>query len=218
MGSLVHLIDVLKRFTPPFPTSTGRLVDDPTARHALVTADVDLLTDASSLLESLALDSEDVQMFLSQTVACDASQESNPTLLKYILDFVEFGDYPPYWSKEMPSERAKREKEFDMCKSAIIKAIVEVTGALRCIVILWDLNSPNGWFVSRLIRWVQTNIKGTRDDLVVCATLCLGNLARRGMYRALHQMSNLIELVFRVSLRCPRSTTVFSGYRTRNSS
>jgi Rap1 GTPase-GDP dissociation stimulator 1 len=183
---LVALVDVLTKFTPPFPTSTGHLVDDPTARHGLITADVELLTDVSSLLESLALDSEYVQVSLAETVS-SASHVTGPCLIKSILDFVEFGNYPPYWSKETPSERAKREKEFDMCKAAIIKAIVEVTGALRCIDILWDLNSPDGWFVSRLIRWIRTNITSTRDDLMVCATLCLGNLARRGVYEALNQ-------------------------------
>ena len=188
--TLEPLVGVLKKFTPPFPTSSGFLVDDPTTRHALVSTDVDLLTDVSSHLESLALDSEDVQAYLAQTATSDPSQCS-PALIKDILDFVEFGNYPPYWSREIPSEKAKREKEFDMCKAAIIKTVVEVTGALQCINVLWDLNTPTGWFVSRLIRWIQTNVTSPRDDLVVCATLCLGNLARRGVYYALHICINL---------------------------
>ena len=183
MEILEPLIEVLTKFTKPFPTPSGLLVEDPTTRHALISADVDLLNDVSSLLESLALDSEDVQVFLAQTAAAfDPSHESGSSLIKYILDFVEFGGYPPYWSRETPSERVKREKAFDMCKAAIIKAVVEVTGALRCIDILWDIGQENGWFVSRLIRWVRTNVTSTRDDLVICATLCLGNLARRGAY------------------------------------
>jgi Rap1 GTPase-GDP dissociation stimulator 1 len=178
-ASLEPLVDILAKFTPPFPTPSGVLVEDPTTRHSLIAADVDLLNDVSSILESLALDSEDIQVLLAQTAAYHPSLEGTP-LIKYILDFVEFGDYPPSWSREILSEQGKRKKTFDMCKAALIKTVVEVTGALRCIDILWDLNQPNGWFVSRLIRWVQANVTSNRDDLVVCATLCLGNLARRG--------------------------------------
>ncbi|KAF8507234.1 hypothetical protein JB92DRAFT_2735750 [Gautieria morchelliformis] len=177
-ASLVPLVDILAKFTPPFPTPSGVLVEDPTTRRCLIAADVDLLNDVSSILEALALDSEDIQVLLAQTAAYRPSREGSP-LIKHILDFVEFGDYPPSWSREIPSEQVKRKKAFDMCKAALIKTVVEATGALRCIDILWDLNQPNGWFVSRLIRWVQTNVTSNRDDLVVCATLCLGNLARR---------------------------------------
>jgi hypothetical protein len=181
VGALGPLIEVLAKFTPPYPTYSGPLIEDPTSRHALISADVDALNDASSLLESLALDSEEVQVFLARTAASGPSDTEPGPLLKSILDFVEFGNYPPYWSKETPSERAKREKGFDLCKAAVIKTVVEVTGATRCIDTLWDLSRPNGWFVSRMINWIRTNVTGTRDDLVVCATLSLGNLARRGM-------------------------------------
>ena len=180
VGVLGPLVQVLVKFTPPYPSHSGLLVEDPTSRHALISADLDALSGASSLLESLALDSEEVQVFLAQTAACASDTEPGP-LLKYILDFVEFGHYPPYWAMEVPSERTKREKDFDLCKAAVIKTIVEVTGATRCIDTLWDLSRPAGWFVSRMIDWARKHVNGIRDDLVICATLSLGNLARRGM-------------------------------------
>ncbi|KAF8590562.1 hypothetical protein K439DRAFT_1403733 [Ramaria rubella] len=176
---LDSLIGVLKRFTPPWPAPSGPLIEDPTTRHTLITADVDLLNDASCFLESLALDSEDVQEFLARTGAVDNLDHGDTPLLQCILDFVESGDYPPYWSKDPIPEQAKRHKTFDMCKAAIIKAVVEVTGASSCPDILWDLHRSNGWFVLRMIDWIRSNLHGGRDDLVICATLCLGNLARR---------------------------------------
>jgi hypothetical protein len=78
------------------------------------------------------------------------------------------------------------EKKFDICKAALIKAIVEVAGEDKNEDVLWDeteADHPGGQFVCRMVNWIKTYAgQGTadRDDLVICATLSLGNLARRG--------------------------------------
>ena len=97
--------------------------------------------------------------------------------------FLEKGDYPPYWSSESSSERASMEKGLDMCKAAVVKAVVEVAGEQNE---LWDdsnLEKPGGEFVDTMVRWIRShgNLKDRhRDDLIICATLSLGNLATGG--------------------------------------
>ena len=53
--------------------------------------------------------------------------------------------------------------------------------------VLWDdsnASAPGGAFVTRMVRWIQENAysdlskPSSRDDLVICATLVLGNLVR----------------------------------------
>ena len=103
-----------------------------------------------------------------------------------MLVFVAHGEYPPYWSAEAPAERAAREKGYDTCKAAIIKAIVEVAGDEKNIDLLWDDSNeanPGGPFVDKMVYLIrsQKNLEEkTRDDLIMCATLSLGNLVRRG--------------------------------------
>lgn len=77
------------------------------------------------------------------------------------------------------------EKKFDICKAALIKAIVEVAGEEKNEDVLWDEteeDQPGGAFVCRMVEWIRSCANGStagRDDLVICATLSLGNLARR---------------------------------------
>jgi hypothetical protein len=78
------------------------------------------------------------------------------------------------------------EKKFDICKAALIKAIVEVAGEDKNEEVLWDEteeDQPGGLFVGRMVHWIKAYAGGGtagRDDLIICATLSLGNLARRG--------------------------------------
>ncbi|KAF8520236.1 hypothetical protein BU17DRAFT_46922 [Hysterangium stoloniferum] len=181
--SLVPLVEILARFTPPYHSNLGPLLNEPTIRLTLINTDLEILSETCSYLESLAIDSEDVQDFFARST--DRSSESDPgPLLRQIVDFVEFGDYPPTWKEESPIERDKLSKAFDMCKAAVIKTVVEVSGAPACIDALWDLDRPDGWFISRMIGWVKSNANGARDDLVICGALSLGNLARKEPYCA----------------------------------
>ena len=85
-----------------------------------------------------------------------------------------------------------KEKGFDLGKGAVVKAIVEVAGEEKNIDTLWDdseTEKPGGEFVSRMVDWIRTHksLKETnRDDLLICATLSLGNICRRGTPRGPH--------------------------------
>lgn len=83
------------------------------------------------------------------------------------------------------------EKSFDFCKAAVVKAVVEVAGDEKNIHTLWDESDPakpGGAFVNIMVQWIRTHrsLKDTnRDDLIICATLSVGNLVRRGKAREL---------------------------------
>lgn len=150
-------------------------------RNTLCTIEGELLADACSLLESLAIDSENIQKLIGQSITSADLEDGLGPLLKDLTNFVELGDCPPYWSLEIPSERQKHIKSFEMCKAAVIKTIVEVAGCPSSMDILWDFSQPSGWFVSSMIKWVKLDFKDERNDLrLICATLSLANLSRRG--------------------------------------
>lgn len=179
--TLRHLVGTLRRFKAPHEMVEVVVIHEPTIRNTLCTIEEDLLVDTCSLLESLALDSENVQKYIGQTVS-ETNAESNPgPLLKTLTEFIEIGEHPPYWSLETTSQMEKHVKSFEMCKAAVIKTIVEVAGCLPSMDILWDFSRPSGWFVSSMIRWAKLNPQDQKNDLMlICATLSLANLARRG--------------------------------------
>jgi len=83
------------------------------------------------------------------------------------------------------------EKKFNICKGALIKSIVEVAGEEKNADVLWDESveaRPGGQFVWTMVQWMKDYVQTVerdpnaihRDDLVICASLSLGNLARRG--------------------------------------
>ena len=103
------------------------------------------------------------------------------------MDFIEKGSYPPLWHSSIFEEvaRTAKEKAFDICKAALIKAVVEVFGDEKNEEILWksgDLENPGGEFVRRMVDWIKqyVNVQSKRDDLAICASLSLGNLTRKG--------------------------------------
>ncbi|KAF7966291.1 hypothetical protein HWV62_39207 [Athelia sp. TMB] len=179
---LPFLTPTLLAFIPPFSKPVSSFSHVSPDRSALLKTDYDLLEETCTLLESLALDVEDVRLSLARGVLFPAEHNGVPCL-SHILDFIEKGDYPPLWSES--SLDSGYQKKFDICKAALIKAIVEVAGDDKNEDVLWDeteADQPGGAFVCRMVQWVRSyaheDIKG-RDDLVICATLSLGNLARR---------------------------------------
>lgn len=147
------------------------------------------------------MDIEDVRLSLARGFNFPAEHGGVPCLSD-MLAFVDHGEYPPYWSAEAPAERTAREKGFDTCKAAIIKAIVEVAGDEKNIDTLWDDSDeahPGGPFVSKMVHWIrlQKNLKETtRDDLIMCATLSLGNLVRRGKFALVSQLLSFMSIIF----------------------
>jgi hypothetical protein len=188
--ALPLLTPTLIAFTPPYAItlSTSPFAEPSATRSALLKADFDVLEESCTLLESLALDVEDVRLSLARGVLFPAEHNGVPCLSD-ILDFIEKGDYPPLWSSSLDlASTSQMEKKFDICKAALIKAIVEVAGEDKNEDVLWDEteeDQPGGAFVCRMVDWIRSYVNGgraDRDDLIICASLSLGNLARRRSY------------------------------------
>jgi len=177
--ALPYLVRPLKAFIPPYAETPPLFVGSP-ARHALVRQDYDLLEEACGILESLCLDVDEVRLSLGRILKSPDGTEGGAACLKDMLGFLDKGDYPPYWSAESPSERASMEKGLDMCKAAVVKAVVEVAGEQNE---LWDDSNPEkpgGEFVDTMVQWIRSHgslKERHREDLIICATLSLGNLA-----------------------------------------
>ncbi|KAH9946201.1 uncharacterized protein BXZ73DRAFT_86375 [Epithele typhae] len=177
--ALPVLVSQLRGFVPPYPTPPP-LFATPASRRTFVQTDFDIYEQVCGLIESLCLDVDDVRLSLARGMTF--SEDHGIKCLSEMLDFVERADYPSYWTSE---ERPSKEKGFDLGKGAIVKAIVETSGDEMNIDILWDdseADKPGGEFVSRMVAWIHSHkdLKtSSRDDLLICATLSLGNICRR---------------------------------------
>lgn len=183
VDSLPYLIRPLLAFIPPYPSPPPLFAASP-ARRSLVQADYEVLEEVCGLLESLCLDVEDIRLSLARGMSFPDEHGGIPCLT-HMLAFLDRGDYPPFWSSESSGERSTMEKSFDFCKAAVVKAVVEVAGDEKNIHTLWDESDaakPGGAFVNIMVQWIRTHrsLKDTnRDDLIICATLSVGNLVRR---------------------------------------
>lgn len=189
---LPYLVQSLIAFTPPLLAAPPppHFTQPSQLRTTLLNTDFDLLSESCSHLESSALDVTDVRLSLARGFTFPAEHHGIPCF-SAMLDFVEKGKYPPLWYVQSESgleggDVSKKEKAFDDCKAAVIKAVVEVSGDDKNLDILWDDSDdtqPGGEFVSRMIDWIRAFVNGEtsgngRDDLVICATLSLGNITR----------------------------------------
>ena len=159
---------------------------DPDFLNDLLQADFDFLEEACVLIESLSLDIEDFRLELARMTCYPTSNQPLPCI-SIIMDFIEKGSYPPLWHSSIFEQvaRTAKEKVFDICKAALIKAVVEVFADEKNEEILWksgDLENPGGEFVRRMVDWIKqyADVQSNRDDLVICASLSLGNLTRKG--------------------------------------
>jgi len=157
----------------------------------LVATDLDFLEETCTLIESLSLDVEDFRQELVRR-QCRAGDQQVPCI-SAVLDFIEFGSYPDSWSNPIyDADRKAKEKAFDICKAALIKAVVEAYGEANNEEVLWngkDQSNPGGRYVSRMVDWINqyndayragTQSSLLRDDMAICGTLSLGNLCRKG--------------------------------------
>ncbi|PFH54395.1 hypothetical protein AMATHDRAFT_186396 [Amanita thiersii Skay4041] len=186
---LPFLTPVLRPFCPPFaPESSLPFDQQDSIIPRLLNADFESLEESCTLIESLSLDVEDVRLCLARGFNFSSEHDGIPCL-STMLDFIEHGANPPYW-KWLPDMEFKRKKKaFDICKAALIKSVVEVSGEERNEEVLWsdsELDRPGGVFVSRMVEWIKNyhDCPGPdrsihRDDLVICGTLALANLTRR---------------------------------------
>lgn len=183
------IIPPLLKFCPPHPPRTSLLLDsDPDFLNDLLQADFDFLEETCTLVESLSLDVEDFRLELARTTCYPTSNQPVPCI-STIMDFIQYSVYPPLWSSGglifEQGARAAKEKAFDICKAALIKAVVEVFGEEKNEEILWksgDIEHPGGDFVKRMVGWIKeyAETESNRDDLAICASLSLGNLIRQG--------------------------------------
>lgn len=183
----------LARFIGPYEIqASSALTSDPSFYTTLVQADFEVLEEACTVLESLSLDVEDIRLALARGY-CFAEEHLGVPCFKTMVDFIENGTYPPTWNHPTISreDRERKEKKFNMCKAALIKSVVEVAGEEKNGDVLWDDsvdNNPGGEFVHTMAKWIKDYVDTVekdpsalhRDDLVICASLSLGNLARRG--------------------------------------
>ncbi|CAE6490110.1 unnamed protein product [Rhizoctonia solani] len=202
----LHELEPTPEFSPsclpyllkPLDVFGGQGSRTPTATHTspaqsaeisppdLIAADLEALEASCTLLESLTLDSEAVRLALA----------SDGNFLRIIIRFIEFAQPLPEWrtTDSGGKDKAKWEKTVGLCKGAVIKALVTVAGEDKAISNLWDDTkldggnqaAPGGWFVAAMLAWIKqyrsVDPSDARDDLVICATLALGNLARRDDY------------------------------------
>lgn len=175
-----------------YPEIPNFAASKPDLRFSLLSADMSVLEEVCMLVEALSADEERVRALLLISSGKSSSTTSLDSPFAHMLRFVETAAPLPYW-REGPAELRERgawEKALGICKAAIIKAIVIVAGEDSQMDVLWGQNSPSGgWFIEKMIDWIkeyptakESRTTEERDDLVICATLCLGNLARRGKH------------------------------------
>ncbi|KAJ3515802.1 hypothetical protein NLJ89_g1525 [Agrocybe chaxingu] len=185
------IVSPLLQFCPPQPPEEFPLLDSvPDVLDNLVQTDFDFLEESCTLIESLALDVEDFRLELARSSCYNQGNEPG-SCLQAVLQFIEHGSYPPIWRHPMyNTQRKTKEKAFDVCKAALIKAVVEVFGEEKNEEILWKDNDPKfpgGALTQRLVQWIQDYVESSganpavpgRDDMAICASLSLGNLVRK---------------------------------------
>jgi len=183
---LPHLLTPIRSYIPPFQAPQSPFDQATPLRRTLVSADFEAFEESCSLLEALTLDDEDVRLSLARGTAFP-DEHGGVRCLAEVLEFIERGDYHPLWN-DLPGEKVQRERTFDLCKAALIKAVVEIAGEEKSVDVLWDDSDekqPGGTLVGQMVQWIKKNkdLKDSnRDDLLVCATLTLGNLLRHGAH------------------------------------
>ena len=192
--SLPNLVRPLIHYTlPPATTSASdsHLDLDVEDLEQLVEADNEILTIVTELIESCAADRVE---FRTDAV------KSDPTLLgqrvpagrfdsalQLIMDFVEHaqlpasckmgGEQPTVADEELSVEAIKG---FAKAKASLARAVVAIAGEdTNMSGLFGETDTPGlgGWFIERLKAWMRYDAK-SRDDLVSCGMLAIGNLAR----------------------------------------
>jgi hypothetical protein len=120
-------------------------------------------------------------------------------VLGLLMDFVEFTQLPGEEEVELAADDDEEdeeeeegsvegsagrlkdwEKSMGEIKGGLVRTIVGVVGNDEVGKTLFDNDDAGGgWFVRKLGEWLEVG-STEREDLVVCAVLCLGNLARNG--------------------------------------
>ena len=183
---LPQIVTPIRSYIPPFETPPPPFDQATPLRRTLVSTDLETFEESCSLLEALALDDEDVRLSLARGMGFP-DEHGGVSCLAEILEFIDRGDYHPLW-EDLPGDGAQRKRAFDFCKAALIKAVVEIASEEKNIDVLWDDSDekqPGGVLVGQMVQWIKKHKDledNNRDDLLVCATLTLGNLLRHGAF------------------------------------
>ncbi len=210
----------IRSYIPPFETPAPPFDQATPLRRTLVSTDLEAFEESCSLLEALALDDEDVRLSLARGMAFP-DEHGGVKCLAEILEFIDNGDYHPLW-KDLLGDGAQRKRTFDFCKAALIKAVVEIAGEEKNDDVLWDESDekqPGGALVGQMVNWIKRHkdLKDdSRDDLLVCATLTLGNLLRHGTFHiSTFQRSFFLSSFCRSALSHPYKPPCQPRPRTR---
>ncbi|KAI0341721.1 hypothetical protein BDW22DRAFT_1358564 [Trametopsis cervina] len=177
--ALPYLVRSLQVSIPPYPSPPPGF--SPSLIRTLVRADEEALQESCGLLEALSIDVEDIRLSLARGLTEPATSPKAASTLSAMLDFIEFGAPFHLYAEES----AEKEKAIGRCKAAVVNAVTEVAGDKKNVDVLWDSSDtaqPGGAFIGRMIDWIRTNKglgDGARDDLVICATLTVGNVVRK---------------------------------------
>lgn len=159
----------------PSSLSTSSLwTPDELSSH--IDTDLELLTPAASLLESLSID-----LASSKQEIAFALYAPPTTLLSRLFTFVESASAPTYWVRES-DDPAAVEKAFGAIKSAVVRTIVESPNSDVVMEKLFGEQEEEGgknWVVEKLVKWVEEDKEG-REDLLICAAHMLAALGRKG--------------------------------------
>ncbi|KAJ3733049.1 hypothetical protein DFJ43DRAFT_1070861 [Lentinula guzmanii] len=181
----------LAAYTPPHTsTSSTSFLTHSEMFCELLQTDLDSLEESCTFIESLSLDVEEIRLSLARGFRNPKDHPAGSSL-RFILDFLEKGEYPSLWANAPNDfDLPRKQKAFDMCKAALIKTVVEVAGEEGAERSLWDESEEavGGEFVARMVGWLKGYVSDTdagkgdffhRADLATCASLSLGNLTRQ---------------------------------------
>ncbi|SJX62924.1 uncharacterized protein SRS1_13750 [Sporisorium reilianum f. sp. reilianum] len=161
----------------------------------LVDADAEILQTVATLLESCAADDAEFRQGAVRRFQADAERSGHGQLenefqsgLDVLMSFVERAELPREWIRDFAGTSSEKtalstedaqaaeemRKAFAQVKACVARAVVAISGDDTNMVELFGgkLN-----FIGRLKAWIRYDPK-TRDDLVSCGMLALGNLAR----------------------------------------
>lgn len=163
----------------------------------LVDSDAEILQTVATLVESCAAEDHEFRRCAVRLFSKEADVAGQDDLethfhsgLDVLMSFVEKAELPQEWVRDLsalhpsqaPTDLSSEDaqsveemrKAFAQVKASAARAVVAIAGDDTNMV---ELFSGSLGFIDRLKVWIRYDTK-TRDDLVSCGMLALGNLAR----------------------------------------
>ncbi|KPV77656.1 uncharacterized protein RHOBADRAFT_51482 [Rhodotorula graminis WP1] len=150
--------------------------------------DIELLTIASSLLESLAQDLPSAASALAFSTSSPSLPYPDRTLLHQLLTFIARASAPAHWALAASDDPARADKAFAAVKAAVVRAVVEAPNNDEVMERLWsETRSGTGqgegqgrsWLVEMLVRWLEEAQGEGREDMLIAAAHVLAGLGRK---------------------------------------